>query len=117
MSSGDDLGSSTTCSVTLLYKDYFDDCNLSLLRDKDDIDKLLDGWWGAGTFGDEKTVPNWAYKKYDCTCGIEKVYGKNYPVDKHPEYCDIHGRHQKSHRQYFNENELNNNNGHNEGAD
>lgn len=24
-----------------------------------------------------------------CTCGVWKVYGKTYPVNKHSDYCDL----------------------------
>jgi len=24
-----------------------------------------------------------------CTCGVWSTYGKSYPADKHPDYCDL----------------------------
>lgn len=78
--------------------------------DKDDIDKLLDEWFGW----DEPTQPNWSFKT-TCTCGIAKVYGDSYPKEKHPEYCDIHGYNQKSHKDYLHE--KNQKQDQNEGAD
>lgn len=38
----------------------------------------LDGWHSD-------TVP----KIGKCTCGVTKVYGPNYPKDKHSDWCDI----------------------------